>query len=376
MKHAKANIVAVLGKPNPKMQALLEQLPASVNFFEIEADEESINAFDPAGVHDRKSIFKASPKCDDRAAMLRTASRRFDFVEVNPFTDQAVLQYIPPMRRIVTWSGTADSVDELAEIVRELTLIPASAYTIKFTPKHTEQAFFPLLLMQRLGRVDVTAYADGDAHLWTQLVGLHFGAPFVYGKMDESAKDVHHFGLNRLLFDYNLPTIRSINTLYGIVGSDVSKSLSPRMHNNTYEQVVASAFYLPFNVSDFKDFWEHTVHSKYLSQLGLEINGLTTVSPHKETACEVADLVASQCAQTMKSCNVLYKDERGWIGDTTDAFGVLHALAGENCETSGVKVAVVGCGGAGRSIACGLKTCRRRSDVGQPLIGARHAGIA
>ena len=145
----------------------------------------------------------------------------------------------------------------------------------------------------------------------------------------------------------------ALEALYGIVGNPVMHSLSPRLHNAAYRVLRHPGLYVPFQVTNFTSFWHTVATHPTLSSIGLPLQGLTVVSPHKETALEVADL-QSTMARYAGSSNLLVWHNGLWTADTTDAVGVMLSLQSTGISAAGKRVAVVGCGGAGRAAAAGL----------------------
>src|SRR5262245_25620559 len=74
----------------------------------------------------------------------------------------------------------------------------------------------------------------------------------------------------------------AVQRVYGIVGTDVRGSPSPRLHNAAYHALGMSALYLPFSVAQFHDFWERIAEGQALPGLGMPLHGLSVNAPYKE----------------------------------------------------------------------------------------------
>ncbi len=140
--------------------------------------------------------------------------------------------------------------------------------------------------------------------------------------------------------------------VYGIVGESVSSSLAPSVVNTALRSLGLSAVYLPFRSHDFDGFWREAMRAR--SQLGLPLDSLTVVRPHKEAALRVAD-IATEGATRSGAANLLLRKGTGWLAANTS--GVVDPLAEAGVPASGLRAAVIGCGGAGRSIAAELTRC-------------------
>src|SRR5262249_9445725 len=145
-----------------------------------------------------------------------------------------------------------------------------------------------------------------------------------------------------------------------IVGAQVHHSLSPRLHNAAYRMLGLPALYLPFSVPLFGDFWYRVVEGGPLADWGMRIDGFSLAAPHKEAALAVA-IRASPIARRAGAANVLARSRRGWQADTADCDGVLLPLRARGIGVKDRRVAVIGCGGAGRAAAATL--ARRGASV-------------
>ncbi|MBL4704193.1 MAG: type I 3-dehydroquinate dehydratase, partial [Flavobacteriales bacterium] len=366
MKQLNANIIAVIGAKQVSAEDTWNCIPSQVNYIEIQGDQRPIQSHLLPEDSRFKFIYKPPTlregtnnknRLKDRNQLLLVASLSFDFVELDAAIDlrPEVLSMIPPHQRLISWKGSDKSLESLEQSINPILKTEAAYYKIVLEQEEPEQAFFPLLLLQKLKCANVICYTDGPNGLWSQILSLHYGSPFIYGMSDDLPHTANHLTISQLIDDYQLPHLHEFNKLYGIVGNSVSRSLSPKMHNNAYRSLSIPALFLPFNVNDFQSFWSEVVCSKHLDQLGFTIEGLTTVSPHKESACIVAKTLSSENTKNTNSCNVLYQNEKHWTGSSTDAYGVFYALEKMGYHIIGTKIAILGCGGAGRSIAYQLK---------------------
>jgi 3-dehydroquinate dehydratase/shikimate dehydrogenase len=156
--------------------------------------------------------------------------------------------------------------------------------------------------------------------------------------------------LARLRLDPNLARSGSETALYGIVGDSVADSRAPQVLNAAFRILGMPAVYIRFSMGDFGRFWEDFTTARV--KLGLPFEGLTVVRPHKEAALAIADS-ASQGASRSGAANLLMREGDGWRAANTS--GVVDPLHGCGVDLTGYRAAVVGCGGAGRSIAAELE---------------------
>jgi 3-dehydroquinate dehydratase/shikimate dehydrogenase len=292
---------------------------------------------------------------DQRHERLRRAARFYDMVEIEAGRDSSpgLLDFIPADKRIVSWHGKAVSLPELEARFAHLSSIPASLYKLVAKATKGSDELVPLLLLNKLGRSDTIAYADGLLGFWTRLVAPHLGAPIVFGLVPNGPAVPTEPTINKLIEDYGLPTLMPIEGIYGIAGSPVFHSLSPRLHNAAYRAMNYPALYVPFHVESFSEFWHEVVEAEVLESLGVPIKGLTVASPNKEAALLITETV-SPMAQRAESANILVRSDGSWKADTTDPEVVFMAYQERGVQMKQKRAAVIGCGGAGRVMAAAL----------------------
>jgi 3-dehydroquinate dehydratase/shikimate dehydrogenase len=289
-----------------------------------------------------------------RERLLRAAAQ-YDFVELATY-DLAprTLAGIPPEQRVVTWHGRTSTFDELAARFAQLSSVKAARYGIVPRATHSGDELAPLTLLRRLNRDDVFAYAEGRIATWTHIAALHLGAPWVFGSIENEIQPNGALPIARLIRDYGLPHVDRAIELFGIAGNPVERSLSPRLHNTAFRALRRKALYVAFHVEKFNEFWENLVASDALDALGLPLRAVCVVSPYKAIAVGAAN-ARTPIVQQARSTNFLLREGDCWTADTTDPEGVLVTLRERGVDPARQKVAVIGCGGSGRSIAAALQ---------------------
>ncbi|HEV2705903.1 MAG TPA: shikimate dehydrogenase, partial [Pyrinomonadaceae bacterium] len=206
---------------------------------------------------------------------------------------------------------------------------------------------------RREGRA-LVALAMGEAGMWTRVVGPAHGSFLTYAAPDEE----HATAPGQLTADalVGLYRVRSINPrtqVTGIVGSPVSHSLSPHMHNAAFAAHGTDAVYLPFEVRDAGAFLRRMV-SPRTRELEWNVRGLSVTAPHKSAVLAHLDRVEPK-ALKIGAVNTIVVEEWGELrGYNTDAEASLAPLDGL-VELKGAQVAVVGAGGAARAVLWALR---------------------
>jgi 3-dehydroquinate dehydratase/shikimate dehydrogenase len=290
------------------------------------------------------SLYACEERGPARRRMLLEAAKQCDLVALElADCDARVLRAIPLTQRLVTLRRGPGSVEELQRELERLRHVPARFYRIEIDARRSGEELAPLQLLRDCGRDDVIAYALNDVGFWTRILSAWLGAPLITG-------DVLRYAA-----DYGLPHVREVERIFGIVGSPVLQSLSPRFHNAGFASVGDRSLYLPFHVDDFQPFWEHVVQSRALESLGFAVGAFCVVSPHKETALAAAASKTPMVARA-RSTNFFVKHGDSWTAATTDPDGVLDTLHARGIDPAGHgRIAVIGCGGSGRAVAAALQ---------------------
>ncbi len=130
---------------------------------------------------------------------------------------------------------------------------------------------------------------------------------------------------------------------FGLLGSDVSKSLSPSMHKVNFQSLGIEAAYKSVSVSDFK-----TIMS-YLKKL----DGFNVTTPFKETIIEYLDEVNNEGLK-IGAVNTVKNIDGKLVGFNTDGIGFFEALS-DVCDVKDKKILLIGSGGAAKAIYHTLK---------------------
>lgn len=133
---------------------------------------------------------------------------------------------------------------------------------------------------------------------------------------------------------------------YYLIGSPISKSLSPMIHNKLF-----SAKGLPWRYGLLE-----TGEDLNVALEGLRLakaKGFNVTIPFKEQVFTAL----SQITESAAGCgavNVVRCDSEGWVGHNTDGQGFVMGLAHRGYSVKGAQVVLLGAGGAARGIAYAL----------------------
>jgi 3-dehydroquinate dehydratase/shikimate dehydrogenase len=359
----KATLVATLMTPPSPGGQELTALPASVEWLEVRSD--LVGDLDPAWLRSRfrgRLLYALRSRAEggnfegsqgQRYDYLGRAADSYDLIELEGERDFSpdLLDKIPIEKRLVSWHGAASNLSELKARFGQLSSVPASIYKLVTQTTKASAELASLSLLNSLGRSDTIAYSSGPLGFWSRLVAPHLGAPIIFGSVSNGIPTEPT--INKLIEDYGLPLLAPLEGIYGIVGSPVFHSLSPRLHNAAYRAMNYPALFVPFHVDSFSEFWHEVVRGEVLESLNMPIKGLTVASPHKEAALLMAGAV-SLMARRAEAANILVRDNGSWKADTTDPEIVFMAQRKRGIQMKQKRAAVIGCGGAGRAMAAAL----------------------
>jgi len=122
-------------------------------------------------------------------------------------------------------------------------------------------------------------------------------------------------------------------------------SLSPVMHNTSYESLGLNYRYLAFDIGCD----EKSISEAVTSMKRLGIAGANVSMPFKKTVIPLLDEI-HESALVADSVNTIVNRDGRLCGYSTDGDGFVDSLSDRGISLTGKKVFLVGCGGAGRAI--------------------------
>lgn len=349
-------------------EELLAQLSSSTDVLEVRDD--LIRGLDPDWLRaafsgqllytlrSREEGGRSESSRERRHQRIAAAARHFDLIDLEVQRDISpdLLSAIQPGQRILSWHGPAASLASLQEILAQMSQQPARYYKIIPGADQPRQEMAPLALLHSAQRADLIAFASGSIGTWTRLIAPRMGAPVVYGAASGIPGAPGQLTVERLLRDFDLPRVSQVREIFGLVGSGIDHSLSPRLHNHFYRQLGLPYLYLPFEVQAFGDFWLEVVESGAFEELGFHLRGLSVTSPYKRIASAVGG-ACSPLVEWLGSANTLVCREGGvWEAESTDGEGVTIPLRAHLGSVEDENAVVIGAGGAGRAAVVALKT--------------------
>lgn len=128
-----------------------------------------------------------------------------------------------------------------------------------------------------------------------------------------------------------------------MIGSPVAHSLSPAIHRAAFDAAGVDWTYAALEVA------AGCAADALAAMRTLGIGGLSVTMPHKDDVADAADRL-DPAAATLHSVNTVSWDGDELVGSSTDGAGFVASLDDAGIEVDGAKVAIIGAGGAARSV--------------------------
>ena len=172
----------------------------------------------------------------------------------------------------------------------------------------------------------------------------------------------------------------TLGSLAALIGSPVDHSLSPAIHRAGFEDAGVDWSYVAFDVAPGQ------AAEAVAAMRVLGIAGLSVTMPHKTDVAAAVDSL-EPAARALHSVNTVSWDGAELVGSSTDGAGFVASLDEQGVDVAGARVAVIGAGGAARSVidALGragaveitvLNRTRERAESAATLASAASVGIS
>jgi len=182
----------------------------------------------------------------------------------------------------------------------------------------------------------------GAAGTATRVLAGRFGSRWTYAGNRVAPGQVP---ASRLIDEFHFRGIRPDAAVYGVLGRPVVNSLSPAMHNAGFAALGLNAAYVPLETRDIEGL------RAFAGELG--VRGLSVTIPFKQDVLPLLDEVTAG-ARAAGAVNTIAINDGRWSGSNTDADGFLEPLLRRGIPLRGLRVLVLGAGGAARGVGLAL----------------------
>lgn len=241
--------------------------------------------------------------------------------------------------------------DDLEARVHAMQATGADVVKIAVTTKRLRDCVTLLDAGSRARRADALVLVGmGEHGMATRVLPSRFRSKWSYAG---ALAGIGQLTPDALASEFRFRDVDADTAFYGLVGSPVSHSVSPAMHNAAFRASGIDAVYLPLPAVDVDDF------VVFARSLGMKGASITT--PYKVRLFDRVDQ-ASDVARRIGAINTIRVDGNRWLGDNTDVDGFLEPL-NHRLTLQGIRAAVLGAGGAARSVGLGLASRGARVTV-------------
>jgi 3-dehydroquinate dehydratase/shikimate dehydrogenase len=241
-----------------------------------------------------------------------------------------------PHTKIIISYHDFEKMPSLKTALNDMQKHKADLYKMAFMIQSSGEAL-TLLRFMKEHAPNVIAMGMGPYGESTRILGPVFGAPFVYGSLDQAVVP-GQVPIEVLSQVYRFHNLNNETCLYGLIGDPVNKSLSHLSHNASMKNAVYNKFDVP--QEHLADFISQAIKSG--------IKGLSVTMPLKEKIIPLIDVI-DPWAKKVGAVNTLKFDEGKITGYNTDGKGALDSIE-EKMKVRGKKITCLGAGGAAKAI--------------------------
>ncbi|MFI4943056.1 MAG: type I 3-dehydroquinate dehydratase, partial [Burkholderiales bacterium] len=308
-----------------------------------------------------------------RRQLLREAVERgFDLVDVEAragFDD--VVEAKAGRGLVLSWHDTEGTPDDLDAVYDRMAAARPDVVKIAVTARSVRDLGRLLALAARHAADEaprLVAIAMGPLGVASRILGGRYNAPFGFASAASGRGTAPGQLTAPVLVDsYRVRSIGRDTRVYGLLGSDVQRSLSPAIQNRAFAENGIDAVYVPLQAESIDAFRD--------ALPALALSGWSVTRPYKGAILGCLDSVTAQAAEAGSANTVVAQDGR-LVGLCTDGDGVLVPLR-KRIDPAGRRVAILGAGGAARAAAFALVRAGARGDgLGRPAPPAREVGAA
>jgi 3-dehydroquinate dehydratase / shikimate dehydrogenase len=284
-----------------------------------------------------------------RLTLLEGAKRGFDYVDVEHDSGLSDVVHEKAGRGlIVSHHDFAGMPEDLNALYASMCELGADIVKVVVTPRSIGDVGRLMGFASRVARAGgtpVIAIALGPMGLVTRVTAGRYGAPFTYAAAEAGAEAAAgQVPAAQMAELFRVREVGPHTRVYGVLGQDVTRSLSPALHNPAFAALGIDAVYVPLQAEALAPFLDA------LPALGL--SGFSVTQPYKvEIVPRVQHLdeIAAACG----SVNTVSYDKGRLRGSNTDGAGVVGPLR-RRTALGGKRVVIVGAGGAARAAALAL----------------------
>jgi 3-dehydroquinate dehydratase/shikimate dehydrogenase len=298
----------------------------------------------------------------DREALRRllcaAAARGFDFVDVEERSGLADAVRASAARLVLSWHDFEGTPVDLDAIHDRMAARRPDVLKIGVTARSVADLGRLLAFATRRAArpgPPLVAIAMGPLGVASRILGGRGGAPFTFASPENGREAAPGQLTARVLRDtYRVGAVSPATRVYGLLGSDVLRSLSPAIQNRAFAERGIDAVYVPLQAESM---------SAFAAALpALDLSGFSVTRPYKGEILPHLHSVTATVAESRSANTVVVEEEGRLCGLSTDGDGVVVPLR-KRIDPASRVVAIVGAGGACRAAAFALVRAGARVTV-------------
>lgn len=300
-------------------------------------------------------------------AQLYPAYFDFEFDISSPFIHEIQKGY-PKINVILSYHNFTHIPTDLEAILAQMLKTPAAMYKIALMANNTLDTLWFLSWAktkreslaedawkeQNKNPPNLIAICMGEAGQISRILGPLIDCPMTYASIKEgSVSAPGQLSVKTLHERYHYKQLNTSTSLFGLIGSPVTTSLSDISHNTILRQHRLDAVYvkMPLELAELKEFLEQVKK--------LSFKGLSITMPLKEVVMPFLDDI-DPIAKEIGAVNTVVFKEGRTKGYNTDGMGALNAIE-RKTNVNDKKIVIIGAGGAAKAIA--YEAYRRGASV-------------
>ena len=291
------------------------------------------------------------PDDDARRKMilLEAVKRGYDYVDVE-YRSQYHDVMVEKAGRglIVSYHDLEGTPEDLAALYDRMAAAGADVVKIVTTPRSITDVARLMAFAERTSRAGgppLLTLAMGPLGTLTRILAGRYQAPFTFASVAAGAESAPgQIPLKAMADLYRVREVGPETRVYGILGRNISHSLSPLIHNTAFKALGIDARYVLLEAEDLDAFIQ--------ALPALRLSGFSVTAPYKVDILPYLDQV-EEAAALGRSVNTVVVRDSGLSGSSTDGVGVVVPIK-RRVDPKGKNVVVVGAGGAARAAAFAL----------------------
>lgn len=140
-----------------------------------------------------------------------------------------------------------------------------------------------------------------------------------------------------------MPAITGKTKLTGLLGEPVSHSISPLIHNFSFQKLDLDYVYLCFQIN------EQTLEEAVKGLRVLDVKGFNLTMPNKNKILSYLDQL-SPAARLIGAVNTVENKNGVFVGHNTDGVGFMQSVKEQNIDMKNQAMTIMGIGGAATAI--------------------------